>query len=1149
MKQTLAMAALALCTSSVFANGREYPVPKTTSIVFEDTVYLYNTSAKLFLDQNSVSPYYTVASASAIKVVPYKYVEEGAEWDGKSVYFKDYMPAKNAWYYLYFYSESNASVYGSSMANAHWYMETNGDSFRLSLGDYNADYDYGSYAGSYFGLDKSNSTNKYFSPFLVPTDANASNYMLDWAFVTQADYAEYTKRYEVYSLAMQLSNLIVTASARGIETSAAQGIYDNEASTVEELQNAIAALNATIAEKATPDNPVDMTDKITNPGYDNTSLGGWESVNVPTITGSGVAYKSEGNMDLQQKLTGLPSGIYIIDAQAFSKASGTDNSLQMWKDGTQTNAWLFAESAAFRGEKNIMHVWENAIDHDPGVSTSNREGLYIPATSGGPSAGFFNLGLYHNSVMCLVEDGDLTIGMYKNASLSSDFTAIDNWTLNYIGKSFDAYKYWREAMLLDMYKIGKKSELFCQSATYDKYTEAYEAFANSSTSEDFLSALNALKNEKNQLLDNIDAYAAWRKLYDDAANAISELEDDELSDYMLEADAIIQDCSLTTDEMIDEAAKLKVILSNAYKNGMKPGTDCTSLIANPNFNDGWNGWTIDPTLDTPEGKFTYANPMISANKTYFRINQTISNLTPGVYKLSVQACDRTVTADSLYYQSYLNGEKPRITTFITANGCEAPVCSMLDWVYETKPSTGSWNDVGFTGKPGFIVNSSTAFVYAIEEGAYDCSVYGVVGEDGILNIGIYKVEPHTSSYALFDNFRLEYEGYDPDIIASILNEALDKATPYVADDAKLQNAVKKELIEQVEKTTSEISAALPAKELVANLMPLNTLIEKAAESVKEYETMSSVATDLNAAITAYKETATEAALAGATSLYDEIENAYAAAEVSADEIKQYKQSATEYESMLRIPNTYEAATEQNPIDFTSVIVNPNYDSDATTGWTCKNGNPGYGSSAGEFFNTKFDYSQTLYGLPAGSYKLSLQAFYRFGGYEAAANARTDGNEKSLVTLFANDASIEVASIFTEATMESGSGFTTNTVCGYVPNSMSDARSCFDSSTDRLVYLNELSFTVGAGDYATVIGLIKSVAEVNDWCLFDNWQLTYYGASGSTDGVKSVNTSATALSTEYYTANGIRTATPQKGVNIVKRQYSDGSVKTMKVVVK
>lgn len=43
--------------------------------------------------------------------------------------------------------------------------------------------------------------------------------------------------------------------------------------------------------------------------------------------------------------------------------------------------------------------------------------------------------------------------------------------------------------------------------------------------------------------------------------------------------------------------------------------------------------------------------------------------------------------------------------------------------------------------------------------------------------------------------------------------------------------------------------------------------------------------------------------------------------------------------------------------------------------------------------------------------------------------------------------------------------------------------------------------------------------------------------------------AEVISVEYYTPNGIRTSSPTKGMNIVRRTYSDGHVETDKVVVK
>jgi hypothetical protein len=41
-------------------------------------------------------------------------------------------------------------------------------------------------------------------------------------------------------------------------------------------------------------------------------------------------------------------------------------------------------------------------------------------------------------------------------------------------------------------------------------------------------------------------------------------------------------------------------------------------------------------------------------------------------------------------------------------------------------------------------------------------------------------------------------------------------------------------------------------------------------------------------------------------------------------------------------------------------------------------------------------------------------------------------------------------------------------------------------------------------------------------------------------IEYASSSSTLVSTSYYTLDGIRHATPQKGINIVRKHYSDGS---------
>ena len=53
--------------------------------------------------------------------------------------------------------------------------------------------------------------------------------------------------------------------------------------------------------------------------------------------------------------------------------------------------------------------------------------------------------------------------------------------------------------------------------------------------------------------------------------------------------------------------------------------------------------------------------------------------------------------------------------------------------------------------------------------------------------------------------------------------------------------------------------------------------------------------------------------------------------------------------------------------------------------------------------------------------------------------------------------------------------------------------------------------------------------------------------GEATGIEGINTET--VSTEYFNLNGVRVAAPQKGINIIKKKMADGSVKTLKVMVK
>ncbi len=73
------------------------------------------------------------------------------------------------------------------------------------------------------------------------------------------------------------------------------------------------------------------------------------------------------------------------------------------------------------------------------------------------------------------------------------------------------------------------------------------------------------------------------------------------------------------------------------------------------------------------------------------------------------------------------------------------------------------------------------------------------------------------------------------------------------------------------------------------------------------------------------------------------------------------------------------ATVDSPVDVTALLTNPDF-SDGKNGWTDAQNNMVVDKNLqnAERWNENFDYSQTVVALPAGCYKVTVQAFYRDG---------------------------------------------------------------------------------------------------------------------------------------------------------------------------
>ena len=219
-------------------------------------------------------------------------------------------------------------------------------------------------------------------------------------------------------------------------------------------------------------------------------------------------------------------------------------------------------------------------------------------------------------------------------------------------------------------------------------------------------------------------------------------------------------------------------------------------------------------------------------------------------------------------------------------------------------------------------------------------------------------------------------------------------------------------------------------------------------------------------------------------------------------------------------------------DFTSYIVNA--DLTGTDGWNTE-GTKGYHSVGGVVTagnNAQFDFSQTIKDLPAGEYKLTAKAAYRYSGSEQEEyDAIQAGTETKFADLYAKVGE----EVFVTKVKNRYDGASATDYAGgsgsvkvnelYVPNSSSAMKAWFEAGE----YVNEVTFTLPA-DGDVTIGIVKTAQpEAGDYTVIGPWTLTRI--ADVVVGIETVKTVKPAQQGIFNLA-GQRVAQPTKGLYIV-----------------
>lgn len=1191
---------------------RVQPQPaKTQGFVASETTdtyyYLYNVNAKLFFTEGNAWGTQASVGYTGLKVA----FTTDAEYT--SVYlFNDYSLKKNSWKLVFFDSKTAMYVDRGSQANYRWAVVKGDGTFRLqAANEENGNpgwttegvNDPAFEEGKFVGWDASSN-----STVLNPYLEEGENHFVDWAFVSAEDYEAIAEQLTLYEASIPLKELIDKGKAIGADIAAYETVYLNEASTLEEINAAIEGAKDAIAKReqeqaqdsyanATVANPVDVTSLfIKNPSYDNNKNDGWDG-DTPGFQTYTNAEFYQAVFNTHQKVTGLLEGVYTLGLQAFYRPG--------WGDGDGYTRYTSNDSQIYdvkmyanNTNQPIVTAYEGAGEKvgqgsETKVTTDGGD-IYIPNDMNS-AAGYFKAGRYNNSMVFeALTDSAVTIGLKNSKSVGGNWVIYDNWTLNYLGAGEDAYKVLADALIKTLPDYSNIGEDVVFTQTYlDNYTDAKAALSTATGKDGIKAAIKAAQESAAEIELNISLWQKYQNLCQKAKEVAAneeynELARESLADYEMDMQDNLNARIMTNEELQELCNQIESDIDKAIR-APKDGADVTDYLVNPDFstNDD-TGWT---------GRSTITDIAHSCAEAYEKKNfdfyQVVENAPLGVYEISLKGFVRNGANDAAW-PAYRDNGKPESTAFVYMNQKQTPLMNCYDekfpasyfdlsdgHIYGPTPyalldaqGDSLRNDAG---ESLWVPNGMSTSQDVFDKGYYQSSAFGLVAKAGDkMQIGI-KGSLGASCWAIWDDFRLIYRGFQRDVVLEVLNEEIANVEGYkslrigknVRDiiDAKLADAVAAKDFENGQDMFDALTELFTVGDTVrasqAIFAELETIYEKLDPAIKESQ----------AALSLIQE---------ATNLLSEVSNNVIEVEPAAvtwtdDKAKETIAAIEQMIKDLAKPAGYADASDADPKDANWCIVNPKYADNTNEGWT-STATAAVNYNLCEVYNADFNYYQDIE-LSAGTYTLTAPGFYRFGSasedYAAYNEDATQNNNLSMYVTVGSDslfvAMPRLASAAKEYTADvkvADDKKSFDAPNGYVWVADPEANADSTQATGYIVVNNmeqaAKEFTSGkyAGttitfkvpeDMTVRIGMSKDVQQSTNWCIWGAWQLTYYGKNSTKEptetGIATAFSNGQVARTEFFSINGTRISAPRSGVVIMKQTMSDGTIKVRKVIMK
>ena len=994
---------------------------------------------------------------------------------------------------------------------------------------------------------------------------------IEWRFVKPADYSDdYAEQTARYNALKALYDQHLVAAENEVNDSKYAAVYNNANATIEEINAATASLRSDITRavviakiaESSETNPIDITSvTIINPDFE-------QGQEPWTIT--------EGmGQNLQVQGTGYP---HDADGNPIGDAFVIQNFIEAWRSGAALSDGVICQTVTglpegrYRIECDALAVWQA----DPSI---DQTGIYL----------FYNNGSYTLHAQDPISTGN---GEPEHFTFDFDYDGSTEMTIGLMAENTNCN--WMGMDNFRLYAIGECKD----SPLWTALNVVYANLVNSGYVDE-VKAEASLVSELNSALDNVkdlidqpsdnnknNEYQAAYDAVDAARKAVTESEAayKKLKSFIDQLDADQSKYSGTLLEYVEDlysqyndsyengditAAEIEAAIAG-YADGIKEKTremfenaaaqqvaldepiNITALFDNMTFAYGTsqtafaNGYPADAPVwmnETATGNFktNYSTAEVWDARP-FNIYRDFTDLPKGNYTIKTHAFFRVEANDANYPNWQADNEygKGFATLYAGVNHTPipnlaqlaSPILADLDAPYDCLDGNYLPNN---QHSANMIFTDAK---YANLAGMCYIGASGNVLEDGgTLRAGIQGTSDlQGNQWTIWYGFELYYNGVanlDEDIqsLMAQLEDTEDlNVTANVTMKANALAAADRAIGADFDTQTSAIKQLQEAIAELSQTMDLYNqmlLIKADMELLEQNLTISPTDSEY-------------------PNLNNEIDQAGEGIESNAQikgwienlpkSFKKYVLSAAEMAD----------ATEESPVDLSAAFLNPTFDNNNKNYWNVEQeGNAGGdGDGVAEFWGaTSFNIYQSFESLPAGYYRLSVDALYRFGGTKTELNALEDGSYSNPEVFYVNGIAVNVMAwsnteggAYTEegydgvnAAYSSDSGNTTVYSC--------NDKAHFATMNQNGRYHNEILFGYGVQDGLNgtiTIGLRKDSkpSPDNDWCPFDNFRLEYLGTVAP-DAVESLNADATAPAV-IYGIDGRQQSQLRRGINIVRK---------------